>query len=234
MGNSKLVERARLSSYCTRGRGGKAIDRITVHCVVGQLQVDRILAVFQDPNKRCSANYCIDTDGSVGMAVEEIDTSWCSSSTQNDRRAVTIECASDALKPYAVNDTVWARLVELCVDVCRRNGKKKLLWLEEKAVTLAYAPAPDEMVLTVHRWFANKACPGEFLMGKMGELAATVTKALADEASEKWYEEARSWAVKTGITKTGDRPEEPATRAEVWEMLFRARASGDPSVSPSG
>lgn len=92
------------------------------------------------------------------MYVEEEDRSWCSSSGSNDNRAVTIECASDTTAPYAMNDKVYATLMELCVDICKRNGKSKLIWLGDKDKTLAYSPKSDEMLITVHRWFANKSC----------------------------------------------------------------------------
>lgn len=98
----------------------------------------------------------------------------------NDQRAVTIECASDETEPYAMNDAVYAALIELCTDVCERNGKKKLLWLEDRDKTLVYTPASDEMLLTVHRWLENKSCPGAWLYSRLGDLAARVTAALAD------------------------------------------------------
>ena len=112
------------------------------------------------------------------MYVEEKNRSWCSSSAANDQRAVTIECASDNTEPYAFKDVVYKRLIELCTDICRRNGKTKLLWLGDKTKTLNYTPKSDEMVLTVHRWFANKSCPGNWMYARMGDLAAKVTAAL--------------------------------------------------------
>ena len=36
---------------------------------------------------------------------------------------------------------------------------------------LNYTPKSDEMVLTVHRWFANKSCPGNWIYARMGDLA---------------------------------------------------------------
>ena len=111
------------------------------------------------------------------MYVEEKNRSWCSSSAANDQRAVTIECASDNTEPYAFKDVVYQRLIELCTDICKRNGKTKLLWLGDKAKTLNYTPKSDEMVLTVHRWFANKSCPGNWMYARMGDLASKVTAA---------------------------------------------------------
>ena len=117
------------------------------------------------------------------MYVEEKNRSWCSSSNENDQRAITIECASDTTEPYAMNDKVYARLIELCVDICKRNGKKKLIWLGDKDKTLNYVPKSDEMVITVHRWFANKSCPGNWLYARLGDLAAKVTANLGGSTS---------------------------------------------------
>ena len=117
------------------------------------------------------------------MYVEEKNRSWCSSSSANDQRAVTIECASDTTEPYAFKDVVYQKLITLCVDICKRNGKKKLLWLGDKDKTLSYEPKSDEMVLTVHRWFANKSCPGSWMYARMGDLAVKVTAQLGGGAS---------------------------------------------------
>lgn len=110
--------------------------------------------------------------------VDERNRSWCSSSEANDQRAVTIECASDKTEPYAFNSTVYNKLIELCVDICRRNGKNKLVWISDKNKALAYNPAVNEMLLTVHRWFANKSCPGDWMYSRMGELAQKVNEKL--------------------------------------------------------
>ncbi len=146
--------------------------------MVGQLSAESICGCFTSPSRQASCNYGIGTDGRVSLCVEEKNRSWCSSSNANDQRAVTIECASDMNEPYAMNSAVYDSLVKLCIDICKRNGKKKLLWLGDKNKTLNYAPAADEMVLTVHRWFANKACPGNWLYARLGDLAARVTAAL--------------------------------------------------------
>jgi len=134
-------------------------------------------------SRQASCNYGIGPDGRVGMYVEEKNRSWCSSSNANDQRAITIECASDTFHPYAMNDKVYATLITLCTDICRRNGKKKLLWFADKNKSLNYIPAADEMVLTVHRWFANKSCPGDWLYSRLGDVAAKVTANLSSTAS---------------------------------------------------
>lgn len=157
MSNSPLVEYTKISPFRTSPRT-HIIDRITPHCVVGQCTIEALGAEFSRENKNASSNYGIDRDGRVGMFVEEKDRSFCSSNRANDHRAVTIECASDATHPYAFKKAVYEKLIELCIDICRRNGKTKLIWFGDKDKTLAYEPKEDEMVLTVHRWFANKAC----------------------------------------------------------------------------
>lgn len=175
--NSPLVSYTKLSPNHS-GQRTHAIDRITPHCVVGQCSVETLGNIFAPAERQASCNYGIGADGRVGMYCEEKNRSWCSSSSANDQRAITIECASDTSAPYAFKDVVYNKLIELCVDICKRNGKKKLLWLGDKNKTLNYQPKSDEMVLTVHRWFANKSCPGDWMYQRMGDLAAKVTAKL--------------------------------------------------------
>ena len=174
--NSPLVSYTKLSPY-NSGKRTKPIDRITPHCYVGQASVEDMGNWFATTAK-CSCNYGNGKDGRIALIVPENCRSWCSSSSANDQRAVTIECASDKTAPYAFNQKVYDSLIRLCIDICKRNGKKKLLWLKDKQKTLAYQPAADEMVLTVHRWFAAKACPGDWMYSRMGDLANKVTTAL--------------------------------------------------------
>lgn len=175
--NSPLVDYTNLSPNHS-GLRTHSIDRITPHCVVGQLSAESICGCFISPSRQASCNYGIGKDGRVSLCVEEKNRSWCSSSAANDQRAITIECASDLTHPYAMNSAVYTSLIKLCTDICKRNGKTKLLWLGDKNKTLNYAPASDEMVLTVHRWYANKACPGDWLYSRLSDLAAKVTAAL--------------------------------------------------------
>lgn len=177
MSNSSLVSYTKLSPNHSGQRTMK-IDRITPHCVVGQCSVETLGNIFAPESRQASSNYGIGVDGRVGMYVEEKNRSWCSSSNANDQRAVTIECASDTEAPYAFKDVVYNKLVDLCVDICKRNGKTKLLWLGDKTKTLNYTPAANEMVLTVHRWFANKSCPGDWMYSRMSDLANKVTAKL--------------------------------------------------------
>ena len=195
--NSSLVSYTKLSPNHS-GQRTHSIDRITPHCVVGQCSVETLGNIFLPASRQASSNYGIGVDGRVGMYVEEKNRSWCSSSNANDQRAITIECASDNTEPYAFKDVVYNRLVELCTDICKRNGKTKLLWLGDKTKTLNYTPKSDEMVLTVHRWFANKSCPGNWMYARMGDLASKVTAALGGE--EKPVEPAKP----TGSIKAGD------------------------------
>ena len=177
MSNSSLVT-CTVKSPNHSGARTHSIDRITPHCVVGQLSASSIGGCFTSPSRQASCNYGIGTEGGVCLIVDEANRSWCSSSSANDQRAVTIECASDKTHPYAFNSTVYNKLVDLCVDICKRNGKKKLIWIADKNTALAYNPKSDEMQLTVHRWFANKSCPGDWLYNRLGELASTVTAKL--------------------------------------------------------
>ena len=182
--NSKMVVYTKLSPNHS-GQRTHSIDIISPHCVVGQVTAESLGNIFSKSSYRASSNYGIDKDGRVGLYVEEKNRSWCTSSNANDQRAVTIECASDTASPYRMNNAVYQTLIKLCTDICRRNGKKKLIWFGDKNKSLNYAPKSDEMVITVHRWFANKSCPGDWLYSRLGDLAKKVTEELGGEEDDK-------------------------------------------------
>ena len=183
MSNSSLVSYTRLSPNHS-GTRTHSIDRISPHCVVGQCSVETLGSIFSNIAKQASCQYGIGPDGRVGMYVEEKNRSWCTSSNANDQRAVTIECASDTTHPYAMKDAVYETLINLCTDICRRNGKTKLIWISDKETALNYTPASNEMQLTVHRWFANKSCPGDWLFSRLGDVASRVTANLNGESTD--------------------------------------------------
>lgn len=183
MSNSSLVDCVVMSPNHSGKRTSK-IDRITPHCVVGQLKAESIGSCFPK-GRGASCNYGIGTDGRVCLIVDEGNRSWCSSSNANDQRAVTIECASDKTEPYAMNDKVYNKLIDLCVDICKRNGKTKLLWFGDKDKSLNYKPASNEMVITVHRWFANKSCPGDWLYSRLDDVAKEVTERLNNKSKNE-------------------------------------------------
>ena len=177
MSNSPLTEVTILSPNHSGKRTNK-IDRISPHCVVGQCTAEALGDWFAKTSTQSSSNYGIDKNGKVGLYVDESNRSWCTSSAANDNRAITIECASDTTDPYRMNDAVYEKLILLCADICKRNGKKKLLWFNDKNYSLNYQPKDDEMIITVHRWFADKACPGDWLYSRLGDLANQVTARL--------------------------------------------------------
>lgn len=189
--NSSLATVTMISPNRTPNRN-HAIDTITIHCFVGQVTAKRGCEVFQPSSKGASCNYVVGYDGSIGLCVEEKDRSWCTggykkvngvnvpirvngiSGSSNDYQAVTIEVASDSTHPYAITDKAMAALIELCADICRRNGIKKLLWSGDKSLV----GNPAKQNLTVHRWFANKACPGDYIYQRLPDIAAKVNAKL--------------------------------------------------------
>lgn len=182
MSNSPLVDYTRISPNKNSPRNHK-IDTITIHCVVGQCTVETLGNIFAPTSRQASSNYGVGTDGKIGMYVEEKDCSWCSSNAANDNRAVTIEVASDTKRPYAVNDRAFAALLDLVTDICKRNGIKKLVWSTKKADRVNHKNGCN---MTVHRDYANKSCPGDYLYNRHGEIAAEVNRRLgvADTAPD--------------------------------------------------
>ena len=188
MGNSSLVTCTRLSPHRTSPRNHK-IDTITIHCIVGQWTAKQGCDYFATTPRSASANYIVGFDGSIGLAVEEKDRSMCSSNKYNDHRAVTIEVASDTKHPYAVTDKAYKALIELLVDVCKRNDIKELKWKADEGLI----GKVDQQNMTVHRWFANKACPGDYLFQRHGQIADAVNARL--KSSSKPAEAEVDWEV---------------------------------------
>lgn len=169
MSNSSLVSYTKISPNKTTPRNHK-IDTITIHCVVGQLSVETLGNIFAKKSRKASCNYGIGKDGRIGMYVEEKDRSWCSSNAANDHRAITIECASDTKHPYTINDKVYKSLIKLLVDICKRNDIEELKWKADKKLI----GKTDKQNMTVHRWFANKACPGDYIYKRLDQIAKEV------------------------------------------------------------
>lgn len=184
MSNSPLVTYTNISNNKSSPRNHK-IDRITIHCLVAQWTAKQGCDYFKNTDRDCSANYVVGVDGSIGLSVDEADRSWCSSSSSNDNRAITIETASDKTRPYAVTYNAYESLIKLIVDICKRNGISKLIWFGDKNKSLSYEPKDGEAVMTVHRWFANKSCPGDYLYSRHGEIATLVNECLTRYKTEK-------------------------------------------------
>lgn len=182
MSNSELASYIKISPNKTSPRNHD-IDTITIHCMAGDLSVEALGNLFALKSRKASSNYGIGTDGCIAQYVDEGDRSWCSSNRANDERAVTIEVANDgdAKTGWHVSDKAMEALVYLCVDICKRNGIKKLLWKNDKSLI----GQVDKQNMTVHRWFAKKDCPGEYLMNNMGKIADAVNAHLSDQPQEE-------------------------------------------------
>lgn len=177
--NSKLVNYTRISPNRSVNRNHK-IDTVSIHCVVGQCSVETLGSIFASTSKEASSNYGIGYDGRIGMYVEEKDRSWCTSSASNDNRAITIEVASDTYHPYKVKDVAYKSLIKLLVDICKRNGIKKLVWSTNKSERMNHLNGCN---MTVHRDYANKSCPGDYLYNLHGQIAKEVNAQLGSGTS---------------------------------------------------
>jgi len=171
--NSPLVVTTVLSPNNSGQRNHK-IDTITPHCVVGHTSLENLGKWFARSSTNASSNYGIDDNGKVGLFVPESKRAWTTSSSSNDNRAVTIEIASDSFHPYAITDKAMDGLIKLCADICKRNGIEKLMWKADKKLI----GKVDQQNISVHRWFAAKACPGEYIYSHLGDVATEVNKIL--------------------------------------------------------
>lgn len=217
MSNSPLVSYVKLSPNHS-GRRNHKIDTVTIHCMAGNLSVESCGAGFADPARRASSNYGIGSDGRIALYVDEENRSWCTSSASNDNRAVTIEVANiENREPFRITDEAYAALIDLLADICRRNGIPALLWEGDKKLI----GKVDRQNMTVHRWFAAKSCPGEWLYTHHGEIAAAVNARLRGEDEAKGEELDMTKEELLSMKDTGDRPSAWAKDATDW-----AKATG--------
>lgn len=177
--NSPLINYTRISPNSNVPRNHK-IDTITIHTMAGNLSVESCGELFSKSERQASSNYGIDSSGKIALYIEEKNRSWCSSNKDNDHRAVTIEVASINTTDFACSEAAWNSLIALCVDICKRNGIKKLLWKADKTLV----GKVEQQNMTVHRWFAAKACPGDYLYSHMGKIADEVNNILNGVTSQ--------------------------------------------------
>lgn len=184
--NSPLVSITDLSPNYTAARN-HVIDTITPHCFVGQVTAKRGLEVFKPNTRGASCNYVVGYDGNIGLCVEESHRSWCSGGTDskgnpirvngisgssNDYQAVTLEIACDSFHPYAITNPAMDATIKLMADIAVRNKMGILKWKADKNLV----GKTSEQNITVHRWFANKACPGDYIYNRLGEIVAECNK----------------------------------------------------------
>ena len=187
-------------------------DRFTIHHMAWvQCTSKKCADSFASSSRQASATYCIGYDGDIAQSVDEKDAPWTSSSSDNDNRAITFEVANSKGAPnWEVSDKSYKALINLMVDICQRYGKTKVLWFGNKDKALAYEPKSNEVVMTVHQWFSATACPGPYLMSKMGDIANKVNTQL-----QKAGDSTQS-APKTTETK---KTEEYSVEKDIWDFL---------------
>ena len=193
MSNSPLVSYTKISPNSSNPRN-KKISKITIHHMAGNLTIEQCGQVFAPSTRQGSSNYGIGTDGRIGMYVEEKNRAWTSSNASNDNMAVTIEVANDVIGGnWHVSDKAMASLIDLCTDICKRNGIEKLNFTGDKNGNL-----------TMHKYFAATACPGAYLESKFPYIASEVNKRLSTKKTkhEQAVECACKLEDKTGLEKS--------------------------------
>jgi len=170
--NSSLVNYTKLSPHFHERK--QKITKITIHHMAGNLSVETCGNVFNG-KRIASSNYGIGTDGRVGLYVEEKNQAITSSNKANDQAAVTIEVANNSGAPnWTVSDKAYEKLIELCVDICRRNDIKQINFTGDKKGNL-----------TMHKMFKATACPGPYLESKFPEIAAKINEKLHNNINVK-------------------------------------------------
>lgn len=146
MSESNLVEYRNLTRNYSRRTA--AISKITIHHAAGVGTAQGIVDSFIPAKRKASANYCIGNDGKIGQSVLESNRAWTSSSGWNDNQAVTIEVSNSKVGgDWPISEAAYHALIDLCVDICQRNGIKTVNYTGTKSG-----------VLTEHRMFAATQC----------------------------------------------------------------------------
>lgn len=181
MSDSSLISSTILSNNKTV-RTHK-IDTITIHhAAAAKVSAEAIGREFQKESRQASSNYGIGYNGEIVLYVPEDYRAWTSGNRTNDNRAVTIEVANSTGSPtWEISEKSFNSLIYLCADICKRNNIKRLMWRGDKSLVGKI----DVQNMTVHRWFANTNCPGDYLYNKMGEIAAKVNAILEQEEKEE-------------------------------------------------
>ena len=225
--NSPLVVYTKLSPNCNKPRN-HSIDRITIHHMAWvKATVEQCGQSFMNPSREASSNYGIGYDGRIGLYVEERNRAWTSSSAENDNRAVTIEVANSTGAPYwEVSKASYNALIDLVTDICKRNGKTKIIWFGDKSKTLSYKPKENEMLMTVHRFFSSTSCPGEYLLGKHFDIAKKVNERLSKNTTSEIVEETKNETPKS-VSNSVSAKENDAT---IWDF-FKSKGLNDFAVA---
>lgn len=222
-------------------RKSDAIDHVAIHCVVGQVSAESLGRHFAKDSTQASSTYGVDKDGRIGQYVSEEHRAWTTggvdrngnpirvngiSGSDIDHRAITIEVASDSFEPYAITDAACEGLIKLLVDICKRHPTiGRLRWQGDKSLV----GQADKQNIAVHRWFALKSCPGDYIYERLGDIAMEVNKRLDAEQSTPaaWAKEAVEWATSNGIMLgdgKGDlRLKDNVTREEMMVFMHRMR-----------
>ena len=168
MSNSSLVTYTKISPNRNSPRE-QPITKITIHHMAGVGSVEGFGEIVAKPERQMSANYAIGADGRIGLYCPESDRSWCSSSKWNDHRAITIEVSNSTNgEPWSVSDAAYQSLIKLCIDICKRNGIKKLEFTGDQNGSLTY-----------HYMFAATGCPGTWIKNHTQDICNKVNAGLA-------------------------------------------------------
>lgn len=198
MAYSKLCKRV-IESPNHSGKRTSKINIITPHIIVGLATMQTLGDIFKKPSRQASSNYGVCVDGIVGI-VDECNRSWCSSSNWNDQQAITIEVACENFYPYKVPQECFEDLVDLCVDICRRNGFKRMETTSSKddLINKLNTKSDDTVLLSRHNYFANKDCPGKDLSSRFEELANLVNEQLKESIESNSEEVNKMYRVQIG------------------------------------
>ena len=168
--NSRLISFAQISPNKSSPRK-ELIKKITIHHNASTGRLENIVSWICRPEARASYNYVIGSDGRIALTVEERDRCWGSASPANDNQAVVIGVANSGRGPdWPISDEAFTSLINLCVDICKRNNIPQLTY-----------DGTANGTLTRHNFFSKTTCPGPYLQSRFPEIVRLVNERLKGE-----------------------------------------------------
>lgn len=152
------------SGNYTFGRQGNRILKVTLHHMAARWTARRCGESFQAVGRQGSSHYGIGYDGEIAQYVSEDDTAWADGNWDSNLQSISIECANSSVGgDWPVSDATLKSLSSLLADISRRNGLGKYVLGKN---------------LTWHQMYAATACPGPYMLARMGEIVDSANRVL--------------------------------------------------------
>ena len=199
---SPLATVEKICSKSNERSSSNTLKYLIPHCTAGNANSSGLSTAtyFCNTDRQCSANYCIGPNDTC-LCIPEYLRAWCSGGEYTvcgltgrmaDYDGINMELSSDTTGKIMYQSTI-DNFIKLAIDICKRYGKNKVLYFEDKYEACTYKPKNNEVVLLKHAYFANKSCWGEAFQKQVHETVAKINDALQEETEKAQHECCKYW-----------------------------------------